>query len=479
MIVEVGFGGWCGPDVAVIRSRYPEMFRPDRAHGGACVQEGWALRSWIVLFGVALLAVTGSLRQPASARGESSNPAAVSPVASVRAESTARQSVDDLLELADQARASGDISRADALLRRAVSLDRRDPRAATTLRTLYQTPGISLPVDEEAVSEVVSQLGRGFRVTQTRHFVVISDCDVEWTRSREAMLERAYRQLFRFADRIGVGVYTPDSKLVCVLIDDYERYRAFAATHDAVSAHWMAGYYTTGGNRVVFYNDESNPQIAAAETLLVQYERDAQQARREVREAQRRRDERAVVAFGARADQLEAHVESERERLAGTAQALSMAKTIHEATHLVAFNVGLQLRSRQYPFWLTEGLATNFETESREGAFGPESEVGRREAELERVNEEGRLITLRQFVQLTEVPGESSELAETMYPQAYSLFGHAARYDRGALRGIIEDLNNEPAGEIEPARLLELFERHFGDVDAYERRWLRRLKQGQ
>lgn len=446
---------------------------------GVCVVEGWALRSWLLLLVALVLVVSHSLRAPAPARGDSGHlyPLGIAGEgATGLAASASRESVDDLLVLADQAREAGDLRGADRLLRRAVSLDRRDPRAAMTLRTMYQTPGISLPVDEAAVAEIVSRLGSGFRVTQTRHFVVISDCDVSWTRGREAMLERAYRQVFRFADRLGISVYTPEAKLVCVLIDDYETYRAFADEHDSVSAHWMAGYYTASANRVVFYNDETGPQFKAAEERLLAYSRDADQARREAREAQRRRDRNAVAAFGARADLLDSHVANERERLAETAAVLSMSKTIHEATHLVAFNAGLQLRSRQYPFWLTEGLATNFETESMDGSFGPEQSVARRDGELSQTMDEGRLMPLREFVQLVSVPDASSDLAAAMYPQAYSLFQHAARYDRGALRGILEDLNNEPAGPISAERLLVLFERHFGDVEAYERRWLRRLE---
>ncbi|TVQ76975.1 MAG: DUF1570 domain-containing protein [Phycisphaeraceae bacterium] len=437
------------------------------------------MRTWVLLLGVLALVVTQAMRMPASARGDASTGGMIA-LGAFEEEpppASARRSVDDLLVLADQTREAGDLRGADALLRQAIALDRRDPRAATTLRAMYQTPGVSLPVDQEAVSELQARLGPTFRATQTRHFVVLSDSDPAWTRSREAMLERTYRQVFRFADRLGMSVHVPEAKLICVLVDDYDTYRSFAGKHDAVSAHWMAGYYTATGNRVVFYNDRTGPQFREAESVLRGYEADARRAREESVLAHRRRDRDAVAAYAARADLIEEHVASERGRIAAAAEAMSTAKTIHEAAHLVAFNIGLQLRTHQYPFWLTEGLATNFESETGEGAFGPDTSVEQREEELRRAMGEGRLLPLREFVQMTHVPHDSEEAAGAMYPQAYSLFQHAARYDRGALRGLFEDLNEEPGGTIAPCRLLALFERHFGDVDVYERRWLRRIEQ--
>ena len=360
-------------------------------------------------------------------------------------------SMDDLVVGAQARLDAGDAAGADALLRRALRLDLRDPRPADLLREIYDGRGIRLAVDHDAVAEAMVQLGRGAWSTETEHFVIVSNADRAWTRDRAAMLEQAYDEVHRFGARVGVRMHPPESRLVCVLVGQHDQYEALALKHDNVRATWVSGYYASGSNRVVFYDDSTGPAFAGA--------------RARVEEARRR------VAGGARDARMA--VDAEDDRIAEAAKAASTAKTIHEAAHLVAYNCGLQSRARQSPFWFTEGLATNFETPTGKGRLGPESPVEFREAEFVGLVARGPTIPLDQFVGLLEAPETDRTRAGEMYAQAYALFRYLARTEREALGAFARDVLAEPPGESTPARMRELFSARFGPPDQVERRWLK------
>ncbi len=187
----------------------------------------------------------------------------------------------------------------------------------------------------------------------------------------------------------------------------------------------------------------------------------------------RRKDEAKTI--NAQAELLSQQIRSERSRLGVEAKQSSISKTIHEAIHLLAFNSGAQSRSREYPFWLTEGLATSFETDRPNAAFGPDRPSSLRLDELRDAISAGAMMPLRELVALTEPPKDEPATTATIYAQAWSLFTWLYRTDRRSLAMFFDDMLAEPAGASTPERLLTLFEERFGDVDRLERRWVRQI----
>jgi NADH:ubiquinone oxidoreductase subunit 3 (subunit A) len=129
------------------------------------------------------------------------------------------------------------------------------------------------------VAEVVAALGPGARVSRSTHFVVVSDCEHAWTRDRQTILERTFAAVERFARRVDAPFEWTGERLMCVLIEDHADYRAFAAAQDGVRAEWVAGYYSSAPNRVVFYDDRTAPWTREAHADL---EREAEAARRRI-----------------------------------------------------------------------------------------------------------------------------------------------------------------------------------------------------
>lgn len=328
------------------------------------------------------------------------------------------------------------------MTRRSVSLVALLLLLALTLRprgpesVLAGSASRELRPDETAVNATADLLGETFVRSETQHFVILSDCGRAWTQARSALLERAYHQFERMMQKLDLPVREPESKMLCVFINDYEMYRAFARAQDGVTAPWVAGYYAAFSNRAVFFNDATSPSFAKALE-----ESDGTPGTRRKLEAQ--------------------------------AAEITTAKTLHEAIHLIAFNCGLQSRARQAPFWLTEGLASCFESENPSRAFGPDHPVPKRDAEMAELLADENLIPLEALVAMNAAPPQDDGAAAAMYAQSYALFRHLFRYERDTLAAYFRDLWAEPAGFISPRRHSEMFESRFGAAMLVEKSFVR------
>lgn len=376
------------------------------------------------------------------------------------------------IDAADAARRRGDLDDADRLYRLAWSDPQTRQRAAGALRGLEHA-GRTPPIDEHAVANTARLLGAGFSRATSDHFVLLSDAPRGAVRAKLRILERTYDQYFRVMGHLGFAVIPPESKLICVLFADHTMYHAFARTHDNVDAGWVAGYYAGLSNRAVFYEDSSGPAFSAAQHELDRARVQLVSLRDAATRARHERHRRDARALSAQADLLSTHLANERSRLRDLADGTTISKTIHEAVHLLAFNTGAQSRAREYPFWLTEGLATSFETRNASAAFGPDRPSDLRREDLARAFAAGATLPIADLVARAGAPDDNPAMTEVAYAQAHSLFVFLHRTDRRALAGFFDDLLAEPPGHETDARRLELFERRFGAAARVEHRWRR------
>lgn len=371
------------------------------------------------------------------------------------------------------AQAEGDLRLASAIFRSILTVEPDNRQAAQFLRDLAREPGYTLPIDELAAERTMAEAGPGFARYETEHFIIFSNCDRDWTISKARLLDRTYYQFHRMMRRLGLEGVPPAEKLQCVLIDRHDDYAAFARRFDGVDAAWIAGYYASRTNRVVFYNDADSPAFRVAAQQLDEIRSVAAKAEKRASDARRSNSGARTEALEEQVERIRAHIETETIRLETEVLTASVTKSTHEAAHLIAFNCGLQSRAHQYPFWLTEGLATCFETLTPDRPFGPDEPFAEREREFREAMAKDRLITLEAFVSMNNVPGTDAETARIMYAQAYALFRYLFRYEREKLAAYFRDIMLEPPGMISPRRHNEMFVARFGDPARLERQWLR------
>ena len=346
---------------------------------------------------------------------------------------------------------------------------------ASLLVVVFSPAGSASPAGRNREKgEIVSRLpGNNFRKTTTRHFLIYSDADAAWTRARAAILERTALQVERAGKRLGIKYIPPEERLVCILFEHYDDYLRYAVQEDGVSSVWVAGYYASRANHIVFYNDEDSPAAREADDVLSDADRQAAEYRQKQLEAARKGRTEEADFYANHYRNLQSQLKEERLRLREVINKTSLAKTVHEATHLLAFNTGLQSRNHDYPFWITEGLATNFETDAAGSAFGPEYDYQPRRERFRELLQNGELLPLRYFVSLSDVPDDSAEMADVMYHQAYALFMYLYRYQRSDLSAFLNDALDPPGGKISPAEQIKYFEDYFGPAEKVEKRWLR------
>jgi hypothetical protein len=322
------------------------------------------------------------------------------------------------------------------------------------------------PLPRPAADDLASHLGPGFRPYESAHFRLLSD-----GRSADAdrtlrVLERTRHQFLLAMRRLGVGAEAPSDRLLCIMFDERDRFRAFARETDGIDPSWVGGYFAPDANRVVLFNVENTPELLESHQTLDAFEQTASERRRRGDEAKRARRDRDAERLRASARQIRDDVRAERRRLDAAGRETHTARVIHECAHLLAFNCGVLRPDRPAPFWLSEGLAMSFETTDTGAAFGPGLDGSDRLDRFVALRESGELMPLRELVRLDHVA--DPDRAGAMYAQSHALFTYLYRHERRALAGFFAALRENPPAS--PTDFGSMFERQFGDPDALERR---------
>ncbi len=259
-------------------------------------------------------------------------------------------------------------------------------------------------------------------------------------------------------------------KQTVVLFANRADYVAFARDHDGVTADWVAGYYSPGNCWVVFYDIESSPSLLDARSRLAEMKTELRTMQREsATDHAPGHDHGASMAT--MVEHYERHLDGEEDRVEQFVRQVSIATTVHEATHQLLYAFGIQRAGVPYPFWLSEGLATNFETDEPSEAFGPDRPFEPRERRLRELLELEELEPLRTFISRADVAEVSPERIDVLYHQAYGFLRWAVRFRRDELRRFIDSMN-AGARPKTPDDYTALFEQSFGNIDSVERAWI-------
>jgi len=355
----------------------------------------------------------------------------------------------------------------------------RDPAlrqdAARHAHALARFPSFDLP-DDPGAADLARSLGPGFRPLRTRSFLILSDADADWTRTRAALLERARDQYFREMDRLGVPVYPNPTRLTCVIFADRADYLAFARDRHGFDASWAAGYYADSSNLIAMYDDRASPAVARLYRQLDEHERRLEDLTRRADDARDQGQSQRADLYANAARDLRRRIARERERVERDVHRFSDAKAIHEAIHLLAFNTGLQRRHRPTPLWISEGLATGFETHTPQAAFGLAFDHNPRRRDLADALASDALPPLATLVALDGANTLHADDARPVYAAAYALVAELYRTNRAELGAYLRALADLPQRPMTPHDHRALFERHFGPIDQLERRLLRRWR---
>ncbi len=314
----------------------------------------------------------------------------------------------------------------------------------------------------------------GFAAHYTRHvsehFVLVTHAHEDLARARLELLEKTYERFYdAFED---FDPQPTDKRLIAVLFDRHDAYVQYATSADQIDMSWSNGYYSARTNRValVLARDERlearalvHADTASREDLLPYAESTAAKATTLADEALRAHEARQVDATA-------------RTRLMVSMRPISIASTAHEAAHQIAFNSGLQQRGVMYPLWLSEGLATCFEPQSLDEAFGPEHVNESRRRDLVEAIDAGSVIPLEEFVSLTRLPTNDPRAVTRVYAQGWALFHFLYEHHPQALRRYMATLAELRPGRRTTTKMRAEFIAAFGPIHTLEAQWRQTLR---
>ena len=178
---------------------------------------------------------------------------------------------------------------------------------------------------DELAKQLLAELPLGFEVHKTAHYVICYNTSRSYARWCGSLFERLYMAFTNFWKKQGFDLVEPEFPLISIVFNDQNSYREHIRRELGQGSDSIIGYYSLASNRITTYD------LTGIEAL---------------RKSGNRRGSPAQI----------------NEMLMQPAAERTVATLIHEATHQIAFNSGLQTRYADIPLWLSEGVAVYFET---------------------------------------------------------------------------------------------------------------------
>ena len=273
---------------------------------------------------------------------------------------------------------------------------------------------------DEMAERMKREMPSGFAVYRTSHYVIVHNTTDAYVRQVGLLFERLHKGFYTYWKNQGWKLPEPRFPLVALVLADRKDFLKHAGAEVGDTAKMVIGYYHLSSNRMTT-------------SFMPNLER-------------------------------------------------NIATIIHEATHQLAYNCGLQTRFADNPMWVSEGLAMFFESTDLKSATGWRA-IGR----INRVN----LDRWRRY--LPNRPGDSlvsllsddsrfrrSETAASAYGESWALTYFLLKTRKKDFVQYMRALSEgKPMVELTARERIELFESTFAPLDEIDRslvQYMRRLR---
>jgi len=294
---------------------------------------------------------------------------------------------------------------------------------------------------KELAERLLSELPAGFRIHVTPHYVVCYNTSREFAQWTSSLLERLYKAFTNYWENEGLELRRPEFPLVVLVFAERQLYDQASREDLPGGTGSIVGYYSLRSNRVNMFD------LTGAEAVRATGNR-----RGSMREINQMLSQPAAVPL--------------------------VATIVHEATHQIAFNCGLQARYADIPLWLCEGMAVYFEA--------PDLASTRGWRGIGRVNYP-RLKMFRENLPTWQAGTLERMLADNRrfrdpqtavdaYADAWALNYYLIKYKPKAYTAYLKALaEKQPLIEDDPKQRLAEFREHFGEPRALEQEFLKQM----
>jgi hypothetical protein len=291
----------------------------------------------------------------------------------------------------------------------------------------------------EITRQLLSELPDGFQSHTTAHYTICYNTSDAYARWCGGLYERLRRAFYGFWKSRGFELTEPEQRLVALVFDGPESFREYSEPDVGDAAAAMIGYYNMRTNHVTMYD------LSGMDSL---------------------RESRGRVSSAAHINQILAQPAAER----------TVATIVHEATHQLAYNSGLQTRYADNPLWVSEGIAVFFETPDLRSTRGWRGVGAVHPLYLRHFQRQARTSGGQLLLRLLTDDGyfRDPQSAADAYAGAWALNYYLLRVRRQEYVAYLrESAARQPLAELNSEERVAQFRRAFGDLEALDSHWRR------
>jgi len=176
---------------------------------------------------------------------------------------------------------------------------------------------------KELKKRLQTEFPKEFRIVETKRYMIVSDTTIAYTTWCGNLLEQLDTAFLEHWQAKGFELSEPEFPLVAVIFADYGNFVRCTQDEVGSSVTQINAFYNQHSNRIVFYDLTGQENYGGIRGSINQ----------RIREIMSRPESaNAVSTF------------------------------VHEATHQISFNCGMFRRCAACPLWVSEGIATLYET---------------------------------------------------------------------------------------------------------------------
>jgi hypothetical protein len=296
----------------------------------------------------------------------------------------------------------------------------------------------------ELAEQMLAESPAGFRTFTTTHYVVCYNTSRAYAQWTGSLLERLYKAFTNYWQNQGMEIREPEFLLPVVVFADRKAYDAASRDDLPSGTGSIIGFYSLRSNRVNMFDLTGSEAVREASA-----------------NANRRGSMREI-----------------NQMLSQPAAVPLVATIVHEATHQIAFNCGMQTRYADIPLWLCEGMAVYFEAPDLSSSRGWRG-IGR--VNYPRLERFHKNLPAWHAGSLEEMLRDSRRFrdprtAVDAYADAWALNYYLIKYEPKAYTAYLKDLaEKRPLIDDDPKDRLTEFRKHFGDLRKLEQDFLKQM----
>ena len=301
--------------------------------------------------------------------------------------------------------------------------------APKELKRIEEQSGTLVPTSaKEMAAKIMKLMPGGSKTIATEHFVVCYNTSDAYARWNSSLYERLYKGFYSFWKERGVQLNATRFPLVALIFETKQDYVNYAS-NEFDGAENTIGYYHQSTNRLASYD------LTGIEGML---------------------PPNAKVGREELIHQILMRPEAER----------TVATIIHEACHQISFNSGFQVRLGDNPLWLSEGIATFFESpdpKSTNGWGGAGKLNQHNFINFSRYVPQRPINSLESLL-LDDGRFRATDTMTSAYAESWSLTYYLIKSKPKQFTSYLKSIREKPPGKrSSPKERIELFQQAFGD----------------